>query len=1320
MDFWDDFNGTLSAYSFYNVAGFSAYRYWYIENGILRPQNAVANRPGFIISNTLANPSNFSISAKHWYLDQYNGADNAIVWKFQDNQRFHAIKANPGYSDERGLYFARDNTNEWWGQSQAVSQGDVRIILYRASDGLPIDSEVYPNKTVLPSNGTIVIDTIDGKNYSIKWYNINNALIVSGTHYDATYQNVSGRVGFFHSKKWNANIYGWDSFGFNEISGVNVPPVIEYFNSDDYIITSGETTNLTWNILSGTGINYSWIDNDIGNVSLSGDVEVSPTVNTTYLLSAWNTHGYDYKTLDIFVIPVSATPPDVYLFSAVSPIQYNSSSTIEWKTSGCVSAFIDNGVGWVESIDVSAGTVDVFNITSDREYIISGFDDLGNFDTETTNIVVVSNPNIIYLSSTNSIVCPSANYEIVWKTENATSVHIWDGVTTTVSSGIVDEGSYVTSSNLPTIHSMSAYNDFGVVVTKTWLQDIYHLPPVAIPGDDFVVTATSSPLLVTLNGHASYDHYDLPLSYLWTYESFQIPTTVFGIDLTQGVHDFTLTVSNSCMQSASDDITVVVMIRPTAVASATPSIVNKNETFIIDGSDSYHPNGISSYLWELDGVYVSSGVSAIESQTDIGDYEYKLTVYETSGLSHSTTVVVHVGGIYTPIANAGEDTLYCRPFDADTVDLILDGTESLNPDSGMIMWYEWELSAIGHPNVSAFTSDPAEIYNVISGVSGLGDFGITLTLSASTGIFDTDSVNITISERPQAFADDISEYLPCDSSFLNINLSGDSDQVDCDYVWTFSDNVIEYGQHIERELSVGNYSVDLTVINNDNCISEAKTVNIEILPHWLLIKQFEFDPYFIYDLSATTLYWEISGAVSAFIDNDVGWVDELNISSGSLDVELDGVNLTYNISAFDEYGCMKTAGAYANVNSRSLNECVLKESYIKILSQEHIRWGKCRNINLVDMLPDNLYKTDTYTFISVFEDYWNNMYRGECGFELSSSIIDVVECASSSCLSAINNTYEHIQYESTTNEVNTPSTNVANIFVNNTCEIFKENISVLEKINRLTELFDPDLIPIELIQFYASNLGYDVGLSRENVGLDFSNTEDNIINQKKYLRFMIKNLPTWYEVKTTRNSVKMMLYSFGLVGDIVYYFTKNYLDPKTGIGLYTLEYGGQDVDNYGMRDNVYRHSNSNITYKELQKLKCNLSEWEKFKKNKNDFSNILIDINNGGKFDWILTDIDKTSTKEDISNIPNEYFSTPHFRLWFDIQESIVNGNLTIDLKRQKLISDAINAIKPINTVFEGVTGVYRTLVDIYHFPYTRIVKKITLFSDGYADYWHD
>ncbi len=126
------------------------------------------------------------------------------------------------------------------------------------------------------------------------------------------------------------------------------------------------------------------------------------------------------------------------------------------------------------------------------------------------------------------------------------------------------------------------------------------------------------------------------------------------------------------------------------------------------------------------------------------------------------------------------------------------------------------------------------------------------------------------------------------------------------------------------------------------------------------------------------------------------------------------------------------------------------------------------------------------------------------------------------------------------------------------------HISILEKIHRLTELHDPDLIDIDFIQYYSDYLGYDVNINRETMSVFLSKDDplwDTYTDEEKqklqddYLRFTITNLPTWYKIKTTDNALTMMLYSFGLISELNYYFCTNYGDKST----WTTVISGSDV-----------------------------------------------------------------------------------------------------------------------------------------------------------------
>lgn len=155
--------------------------------------------------------------------------------------------------------------------------------------------------------------------------------------------------------------------------------------------------------------------------------------------------------------------------------------------------------------------------------------------------------------------------------------------------------------------------------------------------------------------------------------------------------------------------------------------------------------------------------------------------------------------------------------------------------------------------------------------------------------------------------------------------------------------------------------------------------------------------------------------------------------------------------------------------------------------------------------------TEVYRLVQFFENFLNTMYSGE---DLS-----FVTSADTTDTSATK--YIYIPPESTD----------------------ENTIGILEKVNRLTELHDPDVIDIDYIQYFASNLGYNVNIDRGEIGTFVNDNSDEL---NKYLRFVVSNLPNWYKIKTTRNAIKVLLYSYGLIGDIAYYYTNNYLPETEG------------------------------------------------------------------------------------------------------------------------------------------------------------------------------
>lgn len=287
----------------------------------------------------------------------------------------------------------------------------------------------------------------------------------------------------------------------------------------------------------------------------------------------------------------------------------------------------------------------------------------------------------------------------------------------------------------------------------------------------------------------------------------------------------------------------------------------------------------------------------------------------------------------------------------------------------------------------------------------------------------------------------------------------------------------------------------------------------------------------------------------------------------------------------------------------------LKTDYIEIQKSSK-RFGVNKVINLTNYVPEYLQYGDSYYLVKVFEDYLNEMYDGDAGNVVTS---------------AYDSGYETFFIESTNSD----------------------KISILEKIYRLTDLNDPELIDINNIQYFANNYGYNINVNRDQFGV-IGNSVDEV---EDYMRFMVSNLSNWYKIKTTRNSLKSMLFSFGLIGDVVYYYTKDYSDDEIN--------------------------------------------WK--------YGDIFFDVSDG-------------KLKEDLSQIPSDWYPTSHFSVWYDINKS--NTNYSYDTSKQKQIVNAIESVRPANTVFRGIVGRWKTNTILKVNEVHRVRKAIKINSTN-ADFWN-
>lgn len=117
-------------------------------------------------------------------------------------------------------------------------------------------------------------------------------------------------------------------------------------------------------------------------------------------------------------------------------------------------------------------------------------------------------------------------------------------------------------------------------------------------------------------------------------------------------------------------------------------------------------------------------------------------------------------------------------------------------------------------------------------------------------------------------------------------------------------------------------------------------------------------------------------------------------------------------------------------------------------------------------------------------------------------------------------------------------------------------LTILEKIKKLTEMHDADEIDYEYINFFANYLGYDIGITKTIIAT-ISGEEEESENVQRQVRQIVRELPNWYRIKSTRDAIKIMLYSFGIVSDLQQYYSSNYstfkLNTSTSAGSFSSD-----------------------------------------------------------------------------------------------------------------------------------------------------------------------
>jgi azurin len=150
-------------------------------------------------------------------------------------------------------------------------------------------------------------------------------------------------------------------------------------------------------------------------------------------------------------------------------------------------------------------------------------------------------------------------------------------------------------------------------------------------------------------------------------------------------------------------------LRPFADAGIDQSTAELPDSVLLDGSDSYDPDGNRNltYSWsQVAGPVVTiedaNTSTARFSPVELGVYLFELVVSDGLIESFPDNVRIVIGSAHIPVADAG------LPLYTDGHDVVLDGTKSYDPDSSGVLQYRWQQisgpqAQISDPNIATPT-----------------------------------------------------------------------------------------------------------------------------------------------------------------------------------------------------------------------------------------------------------------------------------------------------------------------------------------------------------------------------------------------------------------------------------------------------------------------------------------------------------------------------------------------------------------------------------------------------------------------------------------
>ena len=375
-------------------------------------------------------------------------------------------------------------------------------------------------------------------------------------------------------------------------------------------------------------------------------------------------------------------------------------------------------------------------------------------------------PPVANAGTAQTIILPQNNITLDGSKSTSASGTIvsyaWTKISGPVDGLVAAAGDAVTTVNGLTAgvytYELKVTNSYGLSSTATVTITVKAMPvpPVADAGSDIEIMLPLNN--VKLDGSGSTSASGSISSYSWSKISgptdgaianASVAATMVN-NLTEGIYEFELKVTDSSGLNSMDKVTVTVIAPlqlPVADGGLDQTISLPQHNITLDGGKSVAPSGIIiTYLWTKisgpsgDSIVNPSGVTTIVNNLSEGVYVFELKVTDNNGNSATSLVTVTVNAApLPPIANAGLDQTITLPVNS----VSLDAGNSTAP-SGVIKSYEWsKVSGPAGGNLSSVSIPNPQVTALAEGM-----YKYQVKVTDDNGQSSTATVTITVKAAP--------------------------------------------------------------------------------------------------------------------------------------------------------------------------------------------------------------------------------------------------------------------------------------------------------------------------------------------------------------------------------------------------------------------------------------------------------------------------------------------------------------------------------------------------------------------------------------------